>query len=610
MSDELLPYFERELEFLRDLGAEFARSHPKIAGRLRISQDSVEDPHVARLIQSVALLNARTRRKLDDDFSELAQGILGTVSPHHLRPLPSMSIIRFLCSPDLTGPYQIEAGTQLETDVRYGEPSYFRTVYDTECWPIRIAECSLVGAPFRAPKVAGTQSSASVLRIRLETAEGQCPFHELGMGSLRMFLRGQASVVQDLFEFFLDDVTCVAVASSPDDPDPIVLPKDCLRPVGLDPEDAMFPSDGRTHPGPALLTEYFAFPSKFQFVDLVDLPKSLPDRFEGGMEIFLFAAASDRELEQSVDLESIGLGCTPVINLFQRRADPIELDGRESEVQVIPDARSPDVHEVYSVDSVVAVSRDGERRSYSRFYGAEHSTELEAREAYWHSSRRPSPGGDDGRESGTDVFLSLVDLDGRPSVPRDWVLETDVTCFNRNRAERLPFGGGEPLLRFSDGGGGIETIECLLPFTPTVRPSQGDGAIWRLVSQLSLNHLSVTGEEDGAEALREILRVNDLVDSAVTRNVVGSVESVTSRPSLVRIREGGMLGLVRGVEVRVQLDEARLGSIGAFQFGLILDRFLAASVATNSFVQLVTSSSKSEDGWHRWPPRSGTRRLL
>src|SRR5262245_10374641 len=95
MTDELLPHYDRELSYLRKAGAEFAAAHPKVAGRLRLSAETIEDPHVSRLVESVAFLNARIRRKLDDDFPELTQALLGALYPHYLAPIPSMAIVQF-----------------------------------------------------------------------------------------------------------------------------------------------------------------------------------------------------------------------------------------------------------------------------------------------------------------------------------------------------------------------------------------------------------------------------------------------------------------------------------------------------------------------------------
>ncbi|MFT4840648.1 MAG: type VI secretion system protein ImpG [Planctomycetota bacterium] len=609
MSDDLLPYYDRELAFLKNMGAEFSSAYPKIAGRLRLSKDSVDDPHVARLIQSIAFLNARTRKKLDDDFPELAQAILGVISPHHLAPVPSMAVVQFECSPDMTTSYPVLAGTALETDLAYGAVCRFTTAYDVTTWPVRIDQAALLGAPFQAPKLSQASRASAVLRLRVVASEDQCPVGALGIDQLRFHLCGQPSTVQQLYELLLDDVLCVAIADSSKDKNPIVLGPECLQPVGFGGDETLLPRNGRSQPGALLLTEYFVFPDKFHFVDLVGLPKVEPGRFAEGMEIYVYTQRR-ADLEQSVDADTFQLGCTPVVNLYSKRADPIELTGMKSEYHVVPDSRNPDAHEIYSITAVAALSRDGARREYAPFYGFRHPMDGEARESFWHAQRRDAPVGRDERDVGSEMHISLVDIEASPSVPDEWILATEVMCLNRNRPSLLPFGGGEPRLRFSEGGGGIEAISCLTPFTDTLRQSRGRGALWRLVSQLSLNHLSISGGEEGADALRELLRVNDLVDSAVTRNIIASVCSVSSRPTMIRIREQGVLGLCRGTEIRVELDEERLQSSGVYQFAVVLDRFLASYASVNSFVQLVTVSRKADGVERRWPARSGTRELV
>jgi len=609
MIEELLPYYDRELTFLKGMGGEFAKAHPKIAGRLRLDPDSVEDPHVARLIESVAFVNARVRKKLDDDFPELSEAILSVLSPHHLAPIPSMAIVQFEC--DLAGTSQsiVPAGTQIETEAGYGTSCYFRTVYPVTAWPVRVAKAELVGAPFQAPRVPGAAAAASVLRLRIEPGEGQCPIGELGIASLRFFLRGQSNRVQDLYEMLMDDVICVAVGSGPDDRSPLVLDASCMRAVGFERDEGLLPYARGTDPGQRVLTEFFLFAPKFHFVELRGLDGGDASTLNERMEIFIFMRRINRELEQTLDEESLGLGCTPVVNLFDRRAEPIEVDGTQSTYHVVPDARDPAGNEVYSVNSVVALSREGERREYLPFYGIRHDP-VEEDGAYWFADRREGQGSPGGKGAGTEVYLATVDLEKKPQVAESCVLETKVTCLNRSLPSKLPFGGGEPRLVFSEGGAGIAAVRCLTPFTETIRPKRGHGALWRVVSQLSLNHLSISGGDWGAEALREILRVNDLFDTAVTRSIIASVQSVESRPSMVRTRERGQLTFCRGTEIRVQLDEERLGTSGAFQFAVVLDRFLSSYCSINSFVQLVTNSSKLEEGEKRWTPRTGTRPLV
>src|ERR1700693_1772322 len=104
MSDALLPYYDRELNALRRLTAEFAAAHPKIAWRLRLPADAVDDPHLARLLEGVAFLAARVHHRLDDEFPELTDALLGMLYPHYLAPVPSCMVARLDCSPDLQLP--------------------------------------------------------------------------------------------------------------------------------------------------------------------------------------------------------------------------------------------------------------------------------------------------------------------------------------------------------------------------------------------------------------------------------------------------------------------------------------------------------------------------
>ena len=127
MADDLLSYYNRELAYLRRLGGEFAETHPKIAGRLRMTADAVEDPHVSRLLEGVAFLNARIRQKIDDDFPELTDALLGQLFPHYLAPIPSMTIVQFRAARDLPGSYAVAAGTEFETEAVGGEHCRFRT---------------------------------------------------------------------------------------------------------------------------------------------------------------------------------------------------------------------------------------------------------------------------------------------------------------------------------------------------------------------------------------------------------------------------------------------------------------------------------------------------
>ncbi len=104
MRDDLLLYYERELNYLRQLGAEFAEKYPKIASRLVLDTEKESaDPHVERLLEGFSFLAARVHLKIDDEFPEITEALLSILYPHYIRPIPSMSIVEMHLDVDQGG---------------------------------------------------------------------------------------------------------------------------------------------------------------------------------------------------------------------------------------------------------------------------------------------------------------------------------------------------------------------------------------------------------------------------------------------------------------------------------------------------------------------------
>jgi type VI secretion system protein ImpG len=311
------------------------------------------------------------------------------------------------------------------------------------------------------------------------------------------------------------------------------------------------------------------------------------------------------ELERDVSADTFRLCCTPVVNLYRQRSEPIQLTHTETEYRVVPDARRPLAHEVYSIDRVNALPPEGEPVEFVPFFSVKHASEDHARSRFWHSMRRPA-GGAVG-DGGTEVFLSLVDLEFNPSAPADWTLDVETTCLNRDLPHRLPFGGDQPLLQFREGGALVSRILCLTPPTRTLRPALQRGALWRLISHLALNHLSLVDGGEGAEALREILKLYDFADSEETRSMIDGILSVQSRRVAGRAESGAVC---RGVEVTIHLDEKRFAGSGLYLFACVLERFLGLYCTINTFTRLVATVEGRKKELRRWPPRMGEKVLV
>ena len=608
MSDILLPYYNRELDALRRLAAEFAEAHPKIAGRLRLSTDAmVDDPHVERLLEGVAFLAARVHQRIDDEFPELTDALLSVLYPHYLAPVPSCAIAGFTIDPAAPGPVALPAGLELDTETVRDEACRFRTTYPLTLWPVGIDAVRLSGQPLPAPPNPAAAEAVSCLRISLRCLAPDMTFSKLGVDRLRFFLRGGNAPA--LLELMLAHAVSIAVADGPADPRPVILPPDCLHHVGFAPEEALLPFPARSFSGFRLLTEYFAAPEKFLFVDVTGLEAKTLLSAGNRMDLFIYLDRAAPNLERSIDVASLALGCTPIVNLFPQTCDPIALDHTATEYRVVPDERRPHALEVWSVERVRESRPDGGFRGWSPFHrltaGASAQDSGEPA-GFYGVVRRTATGS--GR--GTEVFLAPHDPAFDPTQPADAVLSIDTLCLNRDLPAALPFGGGHPTLHLLEGAAMVTGVACLTAPTATLRMPQREQGFWRLISHLSLGHLSVVGGAEAAAALREMLSLYDTRNTPETRAAIRALLAVESAPGVARVAGARPGAFCRGLDVRLTFDGTVWSTGGLYVLASVLDRFLALHATVNSFVRTRALLRGQPEPAASWPARAGARVLL
>ena len=614
MRDQLLHYYERELGFVRRTAGEFAEKYPEVAGRLLLEATKCDDPHVERLIEAFAMLSARIQIRLNDDFTEVTDALLGVLYPHYLSPIPSMTVVQLDVDPEagLTGP-----GLAIERhSVLYSRPvnnvrCRFRTAYPVSLWPIAVDAVEIVTATQLGSAVpAGVRSA---LRIRLKTLGG-VSFSDLEIDKLRFFLDAESGVVHQLYETFLRDPRGIAVQKGAGTPVEI-LPASCIRPVGFSKDEGLLEYPEESFLGYRLLQEYFAFSDKFLFVELLGLDGLSIDVDGDRLDVCVLLPESASEIDLRLDKDHLKLGCTPAANLFEHEADPIRLTHTSLEYPVIPDARAPDAYEVYSIieaSSHVMGQTDVDR--YEPMYRLRHGTATDAATGFWHATRRPSIRRGD---AGTELFLSLVDEQFDPLAPPSEVLHVRTLCTNRDLPARLSF--GDPSGDFDvEGKPGISRIRCLRSPTASTRAPIGEGSRWRIVSHLALNFLSLTEESaargDGRghslDALREILKLYDFTDSPVTRQRIAGLVGLRTRKIVRRVGSGDASGFARGTRVELEFDPDQYTGTGVFLFASVLEAFLGLYGSVNAFTQVVAKTRQREGALKQWAPRAGEIQLL
>lgn len=601
MDDNLLHYYERELTYIRELGSEFARKYPKIAGRLLLENDKCEDPHTERIIEAFAFLCARIQKKLDDDLPEITESLLSIIYPHYLNPIPSMSVVRFdpiRKSIPPTG-YHVPRGTALFSKPVSGTACQFSTAYPLSVWPVEVVSAEL-GDPARQ-----VRGAVRALTIRLKTFGG-ASLSEIGWDSLRFYLNGPHQHVFHLYELLFNNV-CQVECRAPGakgKQETLALDPRCIRPVGFGPDESMLPHPKRSFPGYILLFEYFCFPEKFLFFDFSGVGRLKKPELGDTLDIVFYLDKVPKS-DLVINKDTFCTDAVPVINLFERVAEPVRIDRQKTEYRVIPDLRRQAFTEVFQIERVVSSSADEEKEAveYRPFYSVRHHLEdLDAKKkkVFWHAQRRPSEKKGD---SGTEVFLSFADLDFTPSSPSTEVITVYTTCTNRDLPSRLAFGnasGGFDM----ESAGPFERIDSLIKPTPTRRPAWGGSLQWRLISHLSLNYLSIV--DGGEDALKEILKLYDFEDNPSTRQQISGITRVASEHLTRRIGQT----FCRGVLVSIEFDEDKYVGSGLYLFASVLERFLAQYVSVNSFTQLEAKTLQRKEALKRWPPRSGNQVLI
>lgn len=607
--------YDNELLFARKMAADFARSRRKIGHRLLLDHEtgSSQDPHVERLLEGFALLTARIRLKLEDEFPELTESLLQTLYPHYLAPVPSLAIAQFEADPERSNQPEgqtIPKASYLYTREVDGFPCRFRTAYPVTLWPLELVSARYQTIPFgKDITVPGPSGQAKAL-VRLElNVGGGMTSAEIQWNRLRFFLSGDEPVVYRLYELLFNHATQVMVRPVPGSANapPLVLPGQSLEQVGFGLDEGLLPYSRRSFPGYRLLTEYFSFPHKFLFVDFTRLAPIATAGFGERIELIVFLNRSLANLQAHVTAQTFRLGCTPIVNLFDHQADPIHLVHFKREYQVLPDVRRHSALEVYSIDSVESTDPNThETVVYSPFYAFKHRDEADRQTAYWHMQRKPStrPG-----DVGTDVFLSFVDLEFNPRNPPHEIVLVKATCSNRDLPAKLRAAGGQEWEFQLEGQAPVRRILPIVPPTAPARLPMGQ-LRWRLLSHLALNHLSITEGEDGAQALRELLRVYDYVNGSVSAQHIEGIVSVASRRRVAPTFVDGNQGFCRGIEVTVEFDDEKYAATGVFLFSAVLERFLGLYANINSVTRLIARTTKPPSLLKQWPYRVGEMELL
>ena len=626
MDTRLLPHYEAELAFLRDMGAEFAQAYPKVAARLGMEGLEVLDPYVERLLEGTAFLTARVQLALEMQYPAFTSNLLEIVYPHFLAPLPSMMVVAF--EPDLGNAgvkegHVLPRGTRLRSRPVEGEQTacLFRTSSDCTLWPIEITEAEYIDS--RGGLVAAGVSRSSVaragIRLRLKRADGG-KMRDLPLDRLTLHLTGQGAEAWVIHEALSTKVSGIVGRSVDRRNDwTETLAGAASAPCGFDQDEALLPTPRRSFDGYRLLQEYFAMPERFHFVELSGLRPALKRSEASEVDIYLLLADTLPDNGACVRREVFVPNAVPAVNLFDRTFDRIHISNADTEVYVTPLRTAPLDFEVYSLDKVVGISgEENEDVEFRPFYSASDITAAgDAHPAYYTINRRMRQRNEKERLRGvrtsylgSEVYLSLVDSVQAPWSADLTQLQVSGLCTNRDLPLLLST-AGKDAFHLPEGGPvlGVQTI--VSPTRPRPTVAQGETA-WRLISHLSLNYLSITdteGAQKGSEALRELVGLYAPTGDRVISKQLEGLRGVSTRPIVRRMTDEVLSTAVRGIEIKLDFDESFFDGSGVYVLASVLERFFRKYVTINSFTETVLTTQQRGE-ITRWRPGKGLGRMI
>lgn len=625
MERKLLEYYNRELAWLRETGSEFAARYPKIAGRLGMNSAEVSDPYVERLMEGFAFLTSRVQIKMDAEFPRFSQRLMEMIAPNFLSPTPSMAILELhpdTSKGDLSRGFTVPRGTTLDslTMKKHGVTCSYTTAHDVTLLPLTVRAVELGGIPADAPlSLPGLRQHGAVSALRIRIAcDGPVDLKHLDFNQLDFFLSspdGQATGLPELLMAHFVAGWCQTVDNNPVR---VVLNdnKGVLRQEGFGAHQALLPEGLNNFTGYRLLQEYFAFPTRFQFISLHGIRPLLAQSGKAReFDIVLLLDKADAQLERVVDKRHFALHCTPVINLFKKNTERQRITDGQHEFHLVVDNIRPLDYEIYSVGRVHA-SIDGQHDdlTFRPFwntwcgdegnYGAYFSLRREQRMLSEQALRYGTRTG----YIGSEVFASLVDERHAPWRDELRYLSAEVLCTSRDLPLLLQQDFGEFILPDS-----LPVKKLTVHKGPTPpRPALAEGlSTWRLISQLQMNYLSLMDAHNGenATALRQMLTLYaNLAEPSIARQIEG-IQRCVLAPQHRRVPQPGPVVFARGTGITLTVDEQAFSGASAWLLGSVLERVFHRLAAINSFTEFtLLSLQRGEIGY--WPPAPGNRSLV
>ena len=589
----MLEYYQKELGLLKYHAKIFSERFPKISKRLGMLDGETEDPHVNRLMESFAFLTSRIHMRLDEDMPEIVDSLLSSIAPQFVRSLPSVCIV--MIHPDeqhsgITKKNEIAAGTRVYTRQSKPLSCQFQTVYPVSLLPLSVRGANLF---FHSDE----------LNWRLKLQFQVWSNANISSECIRLYLHGANNVVNTIYTLLCSEIRSIEIWQNGIRTE---LSADNIKPVGFAVEESLLTRDPRIAPVHILMLDYFWFPKKFSFIDI-----QLPADFKATGFFEIQAVFERNPLTETlgkfadlIDNDFFRLHCTPAINIFKQRAEPIMLSDSKKEYPIIPDNRNINGIVTWAIQDVFVQRKVGNQIINLKVPPLLESNALSGTQnvsgLFWNTVYRKFVDPEDIEQM---HHISFGKAKGNQYPLNKDIVSINLLCSNNLLPYQIQYGNFESDFDSDITIAALRIIALTHPTAP-VPALDKDCLRWRILSQLSLN-FQLLGGENGVKRLKEMLSLYCFNDNNKEFIICSLIQSIKCTPTTARLKRDDPNSLARGLDIIVTFTNDVLVNPDFYIFCCLLDRLLALYAPVNSFTRLMICVENEEKYCRVWPIRAG-----
>lgn len=602
MIEELLPYYEKQLQEFGQQSRAFADKYPKIAQRLSLNQEQIDDPHIERLIQAFSLIAARIDKKLADSYDIFTRSLFEVMFPQYLRHFPACSVVSFEDlnkQKQLTDVHIIPKGTTLKSRSFKGVQCEFNTSAEVKLLPIQLESLSFQTNP--SAHIHLNQNATLNLKFELLNPAKNWLKNE----KLPIYLDAISNFPLQVLDHIFHKETSFSLRIN----HKVVAIKNPFEVMGFDENESLLPVDQHTHHAYRLLIEYFCFPEKFSYLNLnLDFLKLLKEEnlsFE--VQIHLKLNLNDQAIIRNyseLNVANFKLFTSPVVNLFEKQAEPQKINHKNLEYPLMTDAHHPEFYQVYSIVEMNLIreksNQDQVVYPILPFFAMSH---YHGDDIQFFYALNPTVLQNQYVETGYSIISKQLEPH---SIKSDFV-SCKLLCSNRELPHEA-LGQSNNVLNLNDSTIARRALVLKRPTAP-FQFEKNKNEQWRIISHLSLNTLALM-KGDAVSHIKELLELYNLPKSKENHLIIDAIKKIEFEITNKLVEAKPFPMFVRGVKVLMDVDVQVFRGHSLYIFSELISHIFNLKVQMNSFVDVFVRDLNTKQELYQCVQNVGGKKLL